>query len=90
VEVSLQRHDDNVIAEVDDTGPGIAPEERERVFDRFYRGAASASAATGSGLGLAIVHQIALLHGAAVQLGEARAGQGLRVTIAFPAASTRE
>jgi two-component system, OmpR family, sensor kinase len=90
VEVSLHRHDDNVIAEVDDTGPGIAPEERERVFDRFYRGAASASAATGSGLGLAIVHQIALLHGAAVQLGEARAGQGLRVTIAFPAASTRE
>jgi two-component system, OmpR family, sensor histidine kinase PrrB len=46
---------------VDDDGPGIAPEDRERVFERFARGATTT--APGSGLGLAIVAQQAALHG---------------------------
>jgi len=69
--------------EVNDSGPGIAPEERERVFDRFYR--LPGAGAQGSGLGLAIVRQIADAHRAEVSLGEADHGKGLRVTVRFPA-----
>jgi two-component system OmpR family sensor kinase/two-component system sensor histidine kinase QseC len=68
--------------QVDDAGPGIPGEERERVFDRFYRRAAGGE--EGSGLGLAIVKSVALRHGAAVVLGESPAG-GLRVSVRFAA-----
>jgi signal transduction histidine kinase len=70
--------------EVMDTGPGIAPKDRERVFDRFYRRAAAQE--SGTGLGLAIVKAIAERHGARVSLSEASGG-GLRVTVNFPRAS---
>ncbi len=73
-----------VIRVVDD-GPGIAPEERERVFDRFYR--KPGTRAPGSGLGLAIVKAIAAAHGATVELGEGGAGRGLEVKVSFPAAT---
>ncbi|MBC7992651.1 MAG: two-component sensor histidine kinase, partial [Rhizobacter sp.] len=66
--------------QVDDTGPGIPPAERERVFDRFYRRAAGGE--EGSGLGLAIVKSVAERHGAAVVLGDSPLG-GLRVTVRF-------
>jgi two-component system OmpR family sensor kinase len=52
---------------VSDSGPGIPADERERVFDRFYRGVGSD--APGSGLGLAIVRSIAERHGASVGAG---------------------
>lgn len=68
--------------EVEDNGPGIAPDERRRVFERFYR--APGSPGTGSGLGLAIVHDIATAHGAHVELGDALDGAGLRVSVVFP------
>lgn len=68
---------------VEDNGPGVAAFERESVFKRFYRGAASANRA-GSGLGLSIVREIARLHGAAVSLLETRGG-GLTVEIDFDA-----
>ncbi|HUN72380.1 MAG TPA: ATP-binding protein [Steroidobacteraceae bacterium] len=73
------------ILKVSDNGPGIAPEERVRVFDRFYR--RPGTAAPGSGLGLAIVQAIATAHDAAVELGEGAAGRGLAVTVSFPAAT---
>ena len=69
---------------VDDSGPGISPEERGRVFDRFYR--RSDDASSGSGLGLAIVRAIAERHRATVTLGDAPLG-GLRVQVAFPPAA---
>ena len=69
--------------EVADTGPGIPREERERVFDRFYRGAADEN---GTGLGLAIVKAIAERHGARVSLKEASGG-GLHVVVSFRRAS---
>ncbi len=69
--------------EVEDNGPGIAPDERERVFERFYRPAGSVGA--GSGLGLAIVRDIAQLHGASVQLLDGEDGSGLRVRVVFGA-----
>jgi signal transduction histidine kinase len=71
------------VLEVDDTGPGIAAADRERVFDRFYRRATAQEG--GTGLGLAIVKAIAERHGARVELGEA-AGGGLRVRVIFPRA----
>ncbi|MGJ7916382.1 sensor histidine kinase [Massilia sp. LXY-6] len=54
------------LLEVEDTGPGIAPGERPRVFERFYR--ILGSSASGSGLGLAIVREIARQHGAEIEI----------------------
>jgi len=67
---------------VDDAGPGIPPEDRERVFDRFVR---RDTASEGSGLGLAIVRTVAQRHGASVELGDSPLG-GLRASVRFPAA----
>ena len=61
---------------VRDHGPGIAPEDRERVFDRFYR-ATSARSLPGSGLGLAIVREVAEAHGGSVGVEEAPGGGAL-------------
>ncbi|OZI79859.1 sensor histidine kinase [Bordetella genomosp. 2] len=61
----------HAILEVEDSGPGIAPEDRERVFDRFYR--VLGTQAEGSGLGLAIVREIAQKHRAEVQIHEGTA-----------------
>jgi two-component system OmpR family sensor kinase len=69
---------------VGDTGPGIPPADRERVFDRFYRG--DTAGETGSGLGLAIVSKVAQRHGASVELGEGSGGRGLRVSVRFKSA----
>ncbi|MCM8595242.1 sensor histidine kinase [Accumulibacter sp.] len=69
--------------EVEDSGPGIAPGERERVFERFYR--IPGSGDQGCGLGLAIVREIATLHRAAIELADSPGG-GLRVTLLFPPA----
>jgi signal transduction histidine kinase len=66
---------------VSDAGPGIAPADRERVFDRFYRRAAAQE--SGTGLGLAIVKAIAARHSAQVLLDDAPGG-GLRVAVSFP------
>jgi signal transduction histidine kinase len=71
-----------VLLQVDDAGPGIAEAERERVFDRFYRGGAQAE--QGAGLGLPIVRGVANAHRATVELGVAPAG-GLRVSVRLPA-----
>jgi two-component system OmpR family sensor kinase len=73
------------IVKVVDNGPGIEPQERQRVFDRFYRRPGTGS--PGSGLGLAIVKAIAAAHGATVELGEGPDGLGLAVTVSFPAES---
>ena len=72
--------------EVADDGPGIAPEERERVFERFYR--AAGQKATGSGLGLSIVRRIAELHGATIRIlggedGGSEGGRGSRFRVEF-------
>jgi signal transduction histidine kinase len=68
---------------VSDTGPGLPPDERERVFDRFYRG--RDSRAPGSGLGLAIVREVARLHGGEVFIGDGPDGRGLTVGFRLPA-----
>lgn len=65
---------DRVALEVEDDGPGIAPEERQRIFERFYR--VLGSGQEGSGLGLAIVREIAARHDATVQVSDARPHAG--------------
>jgi signal transduction histidine kinase len=81
VQVRSRATSNEAVLEVSDNGPGIPPEERERVFDRFYRRAGAEG--SGSGLGLAIVKAIADHHGAHVALSEAPGG-GLNVAVSFP------
>ncbi len=70
--------------EVEDDGPGIAPEEAERVFERFYRAdAARASAAGGVGLGLAIARWIVDLHDGSIR-AEATGDPGCRMVVELP------
>ena len=69
--------------EVQDDGPGIAPDHQAHVFERFYR--AAPSGVNGSGLGLAIVKEIANQHGALMQLtSPVEKGRGTRIRMAWP------
>jgi two-component system OmpR family sensor kinase len=82
VDVAVDNEGGAAVLTVADTGPGIAVEERERVFDRFYRGSDNGS--PGSGLGLSIVKRIADAHQAAISLRDPGEGSGLVVTVRFP------
>jgi two-component system OmpR family sensor kinase len=84
IDVQLAHAPDAVHVEVADTGPGIPPADRERVFDRFYR--RDSTGVPGSGLGLAIVQTIAARHRARLTLGERDSGSGLVVRLTFPPA----
>lgn len=81
VDISVGEDDRGPFLEVCDSGPGIPVEDREHVFDRFYRRDGENEA--GSGLGLAIVKTVAARHGAVVSLGDADLG-GLRARVQFP------
>jgi two-component system OmpR family sensor kinase len=87
VDVNVGQDGERIALSVRDAGPGIAPEERARVFDRFYRGQAGSASVPGSGLGLAIVRSVADRHGAEIVLGDGIDGGGLGITVRFPAAS---
>ena len=81
VDVSLDAESAGAaVLRVEDSGPGIAPEDRLRVFDRFFR-ASTAQAESGSGLGLAIVKAIAERHGAVLALGTSARLGGLQVEV---------
>jgi len=83
VDISVAEANGRVTLDVDDTGAGIPPEERERVFDPFYR--VLGSGEIGSGLGLAITLSIANQVGAAISLLEKPDGtHGLRARVVFP------
>jgi signal transduction histidine kinase len=85
VTVDAARRDGRGSLVVSDTGPGIPPEDRERIFERFYRGATGRQAGSGTGLGLAIVAEIATRWGGEVRLLD---GGGTRVEASFPAPPT--
>lgn len=69
---------------VRDHGPGIPPGERERIFDKFYRGASAQSGPTGgAGLGLYLVRHTMAAHGGSVSV-ESEVGEGSRFTLKFP------
>ena len=81
--MSLSRGDSGAVRlVVEDSGPGIPPEERERVLQRFVRLDTSRTGG-GSGLGLSLVAGVATLHRAELALDESPLG-GLRVTVTFP------
>jgi two-component system OmpR family sensor kinase len=84
VDVHVGAEDGHVVLRVSDNGPGVPAAERERLFDRFYR--PEGNQAWGSGLGLSIVKNVADRHGADIRLGDGLNGQGLSVTVVFPAA----
>ncbi|MFP5391661.1 MAG: ATP-binding protein [Gammaproteobacteria bacterium] len=81
VEVELARHAAGVTLSVLDQGPGIVPELRHKVFERFYR--VPGQDQPGSGLGLSIAERAAARNGARIRLEGAPAGPGLRAVIEF-------
>jgi two-component system sensor histidine kinase TctE len=80
VGVSTTAHDTELY--VEDNGPGIPPEHRERVFERFYR--ILGSGQSGSGLGLAIVAEVAKRHNAELKQDAGSGGIGTRISVRFP------
>jgi heavy metal sensor kinase len=92
VRVSLSRHNDagtpRATIEVTDTGPGIDPVERTRVFDRFYRGTvARQQVPDGAGLGLSIAQAIVRRHDGTIVIDAGPRGVGCRVSVSLPSAS---
>lgn len=83
VRVLLQARD--VRIEVEDTGPGVPPEQRDKIFQRFFR-LPRDQQRSGSGLGLSIVEAIARRSGATLTVNHGAAGVGLQVAITLPSA----
>jgi signal transduction histidine kinase len=88
VTLSAERRDGAVIFRVADQGPGIAPELRERVFERFETDTRG-SLHRGPGLGLSIVRSFMALHGGSVAI-ESAPGGGTVVSCIFPPAAAAD
>ena len=85
--VSLVRDRSVARVAVEDAGPGVAPEERQRVFDRFFRGSVSGrrrAGGQGSGLGLSLVAEHVRLHGGRVWVEDGPDGVGARFVVELP------
>lgn len=94
VALSAERHNGTVALSVSDEGPGIPPEERERVLAPFYqmdRARTPGRPARGFGLGLTLASRVAQVHHGAITIGPAQtvngAERGCRVTLTLPAAA---
>jgi PAS domain S-box-containing protein len=85
VEVSVAKDGDSVRISVSDTGPGIAPDQLPRLFDRYWQG--NTADRRGVGLGLSIVQGIAAAHGGDVQV-RTELGAGTTFTLVLPAADS--
>jgi two-component system sensor histidine kinase QseC len=82
VRVTLRREERSACLSVEDAGPGVPPEQRERIFERFYRG--TEGRGEGSGLGLSIVRRVVELHGGSLGASSSPALGGLRVEVRLP------
>jgi signal transduction histidine kinase len=82
IRLTVVKNDSMVEISVMDTGPGIAEEHAEAIFERFYRVPSSSS--TGSGLGLALVREILRIHGGSIRLAP-QTGWGAVFVISLPA-----
>lgn len=84
VVVSVDADDDAVRINISDQGPGISPENQQRIFERFYRVDPARSRETGgTGLGLAIVKHVCVNHGGEVSV-ESQSGKGSTFTLHLP------
>ena len=81
--LSVKEMKNQVEFAIQDSGPGLNPEDLDRVFDRFYRTDASRQRDGGSGLGLAIAKSIVQAHGGQI-MAKSAPGQGLKVVILLP------
>ena len=86
IELAAGRLGDSVRIEVRDSGPGIPPEEKQRIFEAFHRLKQSDKTAEGTGLGLAITRRLVELHGGQLNL-ESELGAGSCFYFTLPAAS---
>jgi two-component system sensor histidine kinase TctE len=68
--------------EVEDNGPGVPPNERRRMLERFYR--VTGTVGEGTGLGLAIADEIARVHNTQLQVLDGQGGVGLRMHLQLP------
>lgn len=86
VEVTVRPTTDGVVIVVADEGPGIAPEDRDRIFGKFWQGSTGhARLVEGAGLGLSLVQGLVALHGGRIEIDSAHAdGRGARFTIWLP------
>jgi signal transduction histidine kinase len=75
-----------IAMEVEDEGPGIAPEDRARVFEPYFRAEGAVRLGPGIGLGLAVVKSLVEAHGGSIHAGAAH-GHGTRMTVTLPAVS---
>jgi two-component system sensor histidine kinase GlrK len=84
ISLALRREGDEVVFDVRDAGPGIPPEDRDRVFDWFYQGEdVHRGRVRGSGLGLAIAREFVVAHGGRIEVvKDLAAGAHFRVTLA--------
>ena len=82
IRLSLRQSNGEVWVEVEDSGRGIDPEERERIFEPFYR-SKSSSGSEGSGLGLALARAIARAHGGELDVADSELG-GAKFTVRLP------
>ena len=87
IRLRVNAADNNVILLVEDDGAGIAAQERDKVFDRFYRASQTGSRAPGCGLGLTIVQHVAELHLAEVSIEDSSFGKGVAFRVKFPGVS---
>ncbi len=84
VEISLESDTDNALVTIQDFGPGIPPEEQEKIFEPFYRVDKSRTKETGGyGLGLSLCREIMLAHSGEITL-QSEPGQGVKVALRFP------
>ena len=82
--LSARRRDNEIVITAADSGIGIPPEERTRVFDKFERGSSPEARRSGAGLGLSLVKSFIELHGGRVEL-ESESGVGTKVMCTLPA-----
>jgi signal transduction histidine kinase len=87
VDVSATRANGEVRVSVADTGPGIAPEDRERIFEEFQQSETGVGLREGTGLGLALSKRYVELHGGRIWV-ESEVGRGSTFTFALPAGSS--
>jgi two-component system phosphate regulon sensor histidine kinase PhoR len=84
IDIDVQSRDDHAVVRITDHGEGVAPEERERIFRRFYRVDKSRSQEiAGTGLGLAITKHLVLLHHGTIDV-ESEPGKGATFVVTLP------